>query len=40
MEGFVARQVRDRDPQQIVEGASNMVHLEHFGNWMTAFWKA
>ena len=31
MEVFLARQVRDRDPQQIVEGTRNMVHLQHFG---------
>ena len=31
MEGLVARQVRDRDPKQIVEGTRNVVDLEHLG---------
>ena len=31
MEGLVARQVRDRDPKQIVEGTCNVVDLEHLG---------
>ena len=31
MEGLVARQIRERDPKQIVEGTCNVVDLEHLG---------
>ena len=31
VEGLVARQIRDCDPEQIVEGSGNVVHLEYAG---------
>ena len=37
MESLVARQIRDRDPEQIVEGARNMVHLKYAGELCDGF---
>ena len=33
VEGLVARQIRDRDPEQVVESAGDVAHLDAFARY-------
>ena len=37
MEGLVARQIRDCNPEQIVEGTGNVVNLKYAGELCNGF---